>query len=232
MQSNESHDEVMDNVNIGTCNSHNLGNRLHGQFLTTDKLLEVLSINNSIVLAELPRTEKSDVYFILDNTCNMDKKVQRKRMVFWDNCGTWDTKLNSTKTTYFIMSSDGRLVSCLKKQDQYCIEIKRKFISLDPQPSQSNIYILKRYYATLKRDKNYKKRVSWFQQIPGIAQELLFTAVAEYLGMYPANVSNIHGSSKSTNQEYTRTSPGTKEYVKFGLEHGKTVRQVFNENFR
>ena len=38
-QSNESQVEVLGNVNIETCNSRNLGNRLHGQFLTTDKLL-------------------------------------------------------------------------------------------------------------------------------------------------------------------------------------------------
>ena len=54
----------------------------------------------------------------------MDKKAQGKRMDFWDNCGTWDTKLKSTKTTYFVMSSDGKLVSCLKKQDQYCRAVK------------------------------------------------------------------------------------------------------------
>jgi hypothetical protein len=57
-------------------------------------------------------------------------------------------------------------------------------------------------------------------------------AIAEYLGKYPADVQNRHGNAKITNQEYIRTSPVTKRKVRFEIESGKAVKQVFSDNFQ
>ena len=84
-------------------------------------------------------------------------------MEFWDNCGTWASKSLSVKTTYFA-NFNGRVRSVLEKNSVYGIEIKKNFVPLDPQPEKSEVFKLKRYYGTLERDSNYKKRISWFEK--------------------------------------------------------------------
>lgn len=151
-------------------------------------------------------------------------------MEFWDDCGTWDSKSSSTKTTYFI-SVDGRLVSLVKKNSLFCKEIKKKFVPLEPQPDEGQLFVMKRFYGTLNRDKNYKKRISWFEQLPGYPKETNAVAVAEYLGTFPSAEISKHGNARKTNQEYIRTSPKTKENVLEAVKSKKSVKEIFKEQF-
>ena len=75
-------------------------------------------------------------------------------MDFWDDCGVWDTKTTSNKTSYFIKNTFGNLESCIKKGGFFGKEIKRKFTPFEPQPT--DIFTLRRYYATLKREKTLR----------------------------------------------------------------------------
>ena len=84
----------------------------------------------------------------------------------------------STKTTYFVKQGDA-LVSCVNKNGLYCKEIKMEFVLLEPQPTDSTLFVLKRYYASLKRDSSYKKRISWFEKIPGFSKECKNKAAVE-----------------------------------------------------
>jgi hypothetical protein len=156
---------------------------LDEKFLQLDKIIEVLTSDNESH-SEAPRTVKENVYFLVDHNANLNRKANAKNMQFWDNCGTWDTKSTSTQTTYFARQNGGNLSFCVKKKDLYCKEIKKEFIPLDPQTDDTNLFILKRYYATLKRDNNYKKRISWFETMPGFSQDTKNKSIAEYLGKY------------------------------------------------
>ena len=160
------------NISKDTTNPDNIsnGHKLDGKFLQLDKIIEVLT-SDIESHSEVPRTVKENVYFLVDHNANLNRKANAKYMKFWDNCGTWDTKSTSTKTTYFVRQNGGNLSFCVKKKDLYCKEIKKEFIPLDPQPDDTHIFILKRYYATLKRDNNYKKRISWFETMPGFSQD-------------------------------------------------------------
>jgi hypothetical protein len=51
--------------------------------------------------------------------------------------------------------------SLLKKGGEYCKEVKKFFISLDPPPEPSSVVVVKRKYSSLARDLNHKKRVTW-----------------------------------------------------------------------
>lgn len=95
----------------------------------------------------MPRCKKENVYFLLDNTENVDRKSSGHGMEFWDNCGTWNSASLSNKTTYFV-HFNGRLRSVLKKDSVYGVELKKKFEPLDPQPVEDQVLILKRFYAT------------------------------------------------------------------------------------
>ena len=202
------------------------------KFLDTNKIIDKLSsFSENEVLKEMPRCKKENVYFLLDNSENIEKKEKGYNMEFWDNCGTWASKSLSVKTTFFA-NFNGRVRSVLEKESVYGIEIKKKFTPLEPQPDKSEIFVLKRYYGTLARDNNYKKRISWFEHMPGSSSERYKTvSLVEYLGTFPADEGSKHGNARKTNQEYVRTSSKTKENVLTALKNKQPVREIFKEHF-
>ena len=207
-----------------------LKNLPNGNFLDLDQLIDIFSTGNHEILNEIPRCKKENIFFLLDNSENLKRKASSKRMEFWDNCGTWDSKSSSTKTTYFFYFDD-KLTTAIKKQSQFGRIIKKQFVPFDPQPLENQLFILKRFYATLKRDKQFKKRISWFEQMPGNEKEFKTLAVVEYLGTFPEDEVSKHGNARKTNQEYVRTSPKTKENILAAVKTNKTAREIFKENF-
>ena len=206
-------------------------NFLKGKFLSTNALLGVLN-SATETLTEIPRTVKENVYFVLDHSSNISKKTNNTRMDHWDNCGIWETTSTSLKTTYFVRQENGTLKFCDKKKDgKFYREVRKKMALLDPQPNETNLVEMKRYYAKLQRDPKYEKRISWFEKLPGYSPEVLSRAVAEYLGKFLIEEKSRHRNSKKTNQEYVRSSPATKNKIRSDLESGKTVKQTFSDIF-
>ena len=114
----------------------------------------------------------------------------------------------------------------------YGIEIKKNFVPLDPQPDKSEVFKFKRYYGTLERDSNYKKRISWFEHMPGSSSDRYKTvSLVEYLGTFPADEGSKHGNARKTKQEYVRTAPKTKENILDALKKKQSVREIFKEHF-
>ena len=99
---------------------------IKNKFFDTRRLIEtVSSFTESEVLKVMPRVKKENVYFLLDNTENLQRKARGDNMEFWGNCGIWDSKSISNKTTYFVYSNN-RLRSILKEKSVYGIEVKKK----------------------------------------------------------------------------------------------------------
>ena len=63
--------------------------------------------------------------------------------------------------------------------------VKKVFTPLEPQPCVTDIVVMKRYYATLLRDPSYKKRITWFEQLPSNFDNKKMHAVAKYIGKFP-----------------------------------------------
>lgn len=106
----------------------------------------------------------------------------RLHLLIWSSLMGTSKKLNVRKGEhYFERKSKG----------------KRVYDILEPQPSQSDILQIHRYYTMLKADKSYKKRISWLG-LEGVSD----IAIVEYLGSFPGLVP--HGNSKHKN-EYVRT---------------------------
>ena len=132
-------------------------NFLKGKFLSTNALLGVLN-SATETLTEIPRTVKENVYFVLDHSSNISKKTNNTRMDHWDNCGIRETTSTSLKTTYFVRQENGTLKFCDKKKDgTFYREVRKKMVLLDPQPNETNLVEMKRYYAKLQRDPKYEK---------------------------------------------------------------------------
>ena len=110
-------------------NAEDTGIKLKGKFMTTEKLIHTLT-SEKTTHTEVPNPIKENVYFVLDHKDNLDRQTSSKRMMFWDNCGTWDTTYTSTKTTHFIEQPNGDLKSCVLKNGLYCTEIKKTVCSI------------------------------------------------------------------------------------------------------
>ena len=63
---------------------------------------------------------------------------------------------------------------CDKKKDgKFYREVRKKMVLLDPQPNETNLVEMKRYYAKLQSDPKYEKPISWFEKLPSYSPEVL-----------------------------------------------------------
>ena len=123
-------------------------------------------------------------------------------------------------------------------QGRYCLDKKENGKAmktpLEPQPSEGNILVLKRYYSTLKVNGSYKRRTTWIEKLPHCISEdvnILYYALVEYSGVYTGLSS--HGHSHS-NTPYIRSSKVTMDKIdsKVLLKTSKEIyHKVLSEGY-
>ena len=196
----------------------NANSLLNGKNLTAAELFTCVQ-DHVVVVQDIPKGFKDNVYFCLQKQTNGAS--------FPDDCGSWDTHSGRTVKTDFVLTADNCLKFTIKKDNMYYFEKKskgkKKLTLYDPQPER--VVTLHRYYTVLKRDKTYKKRVSWFSNIP---PEFKNVAVVEYTGTCPRT--NLpHGNSKHSTQEYIRTDPKILDKVKEGIQQKQSCSDIYKE---
>ena len=72
---------------------------------------------------------------------------------------------------------------------------KKMLILYTPQPD--HVVTLHRYYTTLKREKSYKKHVSWFSNIPSHLQDRSHIAIVEYMVYLLDKMNHMHMATQS-----------------------------------
>ena len=168
---------------------------------------------NITPLVSVPAGLKENIYFIVDNTNNCDRKAQGLKCHYPDDCGAWlSSKGTSPKALY--AEYEGVFKSIVKHDGLYCLYRKPKtYTALNPQPADSEVTVLQRNYATLKADTNYRRRVSW---LINSKQKL---AVVEYVGKFPGR--HAHGNIKVQDDapDYIRTNPATLEKISELAKH-------------
>jgi hypothetical protein len=75
-------------------------NKLSGRFLDVEELCEVLQ-GDSVNSSSIPNGVKENTYFLIKNDKNVEKRKQKMRSNFNDDCGAWLSKSSSTKKTLF-----------------------------------------------------------------------------------------------------------------------------------
>ncbi|CAC5406025.1 unnamed protein product [Mytilus coruscus] len=142
----------------------------------------------------IPDGIKNDVYFLVKNDENVERRKNGVRSKFPDDCRGYDYSTGSTSKNYFITNPESRLKVVFKKGDKFCykkvVKGKKIYYPHETQPSSDNITELFRYYTTLKKDSSCKRRVSW---LGGHENHI---ALVEYSGKFPGLVP--HGNSKDT----------------------------------
>ncbi len=184
------------------------GKRLpEGRFLDSEKLISLLLATGD-PLPSIPAGCKENVYFIVENRKNVERRRQGRASVFCDDCGAWDEKGSSPKC-FFLKRADGRLLTVFDRRAHgkgYCVQKKKQnvisLVSLDPQPDPDDVIAVHRYYTKLKGCSSYKRRVTWLED-----SDISENCCVEYVGSYPG--SRPHGRRLRDAEPYRRRSPET-----------------------
>ncbi|XP_076030215.1 uncharacterized protein LOC143018598 [Oratosquilla oratoria] len=188
---------------------------LNGKFLSAQTLIRILRSTTTPDHDLIPEGIKQNVYSTINNWHNIERRKRGKQSVFCDDCGVWDRKLSSTKVVHFVDTGNNSVQFVNKVSGNWC---KGKKL-LEPQPDETSIYSLRRFHATLQRDKGYKKRVSWIEGGPTIA-------LVEYIGTFPTK-RNFHGSCKRSVGEYVKKGGAVKDAIVRAVKTGKAPRDIY-----
>jgi hypothetical protein len=156
---------------------------LQKSFLEVHDIIKVLqNCPYSMAHPFIPPGIKNNVYFVVQNSENIEIREPRMKRGL-DDCGIWHSR-NGYSKICFIKTKAGNLNNVMPRKNKFYYQrrsrTKVKYDLIEPQPDPSTVLTLRRYYATLKLDPTYKKRVSWLETQ---SSEDIF--VAEYLGKYP-----------------------------------------------
>ena len=194
------------------------------RFMDANKLYAFLTVG-ATVHKEVPKGLKENVSYLVDNSSNVSRQQNGGKNVFWDDCGAWNSRDGRNLTAHYV--KDGSALRNVNVQDgQVCkkktVNGKRIWVPVEEQPSSDDIVTISSYYATLKADKSYRKRVSWLVMQPNIA-------VYEYQGTPPA-VNAEHGLARKTQVEFVRTKPSVLEKIRAGLKEKRAqARDVYEQ---
>jgi len=152
------------------------------------------------VLSEVPRGVKENVWYVVDNSGNVERQADGKKNIFWDDCGAWSSKDGHVvKRTYVV--SGKRLSVVQVVNGLYCkqqvVNKKRSWVPLEVQPCTDAVVVVSSFYTTLKDDSSYRKKVSWLSVQPNIA-------VYEYQGRPPLIKGILHSYNHNFKSELDR----------------------------
>ena len=72
----------------------------------------------------IPIGEKNNVFFVVKNNTNADKRQRGIRSNFSDDCGVYNSAKGSTPKTYLTADTEGKLKVIYKKGDSFCYSKK------------------------------------------------------------------------------------------------------------
>jgi hypothetical protein len=192
-----------------------------------DKTLKTLTetrLGDNLPL--IPDCRKENMYFQVDN----DKRSKTTKRQFTDECGAWQK--SSLKTHYYLKSNFCNFEYIYKKQSIFFMRKNGSMVPLNPQPDLDSLVILQvvSYHSKLKKDKNYQRRVNWFQNFPN-HDDIQLIYIFEYIGNNPGDMP--HGLAKNTTQSYKRVTLGQKSTIADGLKawfktlnHSKQIAKI------
>ena len=191
-----------------------VGNALpSGKFMTIEQIINIVK-SGLAARPSIPVGKKDNVFFLLNDSATL-----------CDDCGIWDSKKGSTVNSYFVIDEVGKPKTIYFKNQQWCTENrcggKKSWVPLPSQPLKNSIIKVHRYYASLKDDQHFKKRVTTV-----ISKKFPLRKVVEYCGVRSKSES-VHGNAKM-HKVYIRTDPRVMEKISDAVKT-KPPRQVYQE---
>jgi hypothetical protein len=161
--------------------------------------------------SSIPPGKKDNVYILVDNSRNVNRKTHGQRYTFVDDRGAWTTPSTSMPRTPYVADSAGTWRRVFFKYGKYCTEHNpsRKaytYEELAPQPAGNEVIVVRHYYNKLTAAPNdYQRRISWLEGGT--------VALVEYTGVFPGHCP--HGNMTKNQGVYRRTDPDTLNAIVF-----------------
>lgn len=161
-----------------------------------------LIYNAKNILNQIPTGRKENVFFLINDESNSQRKTRGFNSQHYDDCGAWKSH---GSVTHFLDTADGQKALVILKEGSYFWSKgkgpTRTFEKVEPQPTENMVMKVHRYYSQSVSDKSYKRRIT--QIIDGVVDFKI--SVVEYLGKFPGLIS--HGNAKEQNEVYERSNP-------------------------
>jgi hypothetical protein len=163
-----------------------------GTFLDQNSIYSMI-ISNEPPLPRIPTGRKDDMAFRIDNTFNRKRVDSGKNAAFSDDCGAWTSC--SSKKNYFILAGKQQLKHVDFTQGVYMHLVRGQKVPMDPQPNESKILVMRRYYSTLKTNPDFRRRMTLVIKFPVNVKPEHDVYVAEYTGNMTTPILP-HGNTK------------------------------------
>ena len=115
------------------------------KFLDVSDSVRILEDFTNSVLESCPRGVKEDLFFIVDNQANSQRRKDGLHSQFWDDCGSWIGGGPSNRSFYLRGPGNG-LKKVVLKNGAFCWERSRNkstvFIPLVPQPNEGSFLLV------------------------------------------------------------------------------------------
>ena len=207
-----------------------------GKFLPADRLLTLLvcfnetNSNSTTILPWIPDGCKDNKYFTVQNSSNVQRRLNGQQSQFVDDCGAWTgVSGGASPSTRFLQVSPDIFKHVIYRRNVYHKEVrldkKKILVELDPQPNPSDIFQLHWHYSSLKASTSYKRRISWVDCASDSAM-ITPVCVAEYVGVYPG--STTHGNSHGNSNVYVRSSTKVMTEIGAGVRN-QAPRKVYED---
>ena len=131
-----------------------------------------------------------------------------------------------TVNSDFVFGENNNVKYLSLRDGIYCTEKtisgRKAYEKIVPQPSAESVPTLSRYYTTLKRSNQYKRRVSQLQSSDNTQSSF---AVVDYTSKYPDEAA-AHGNAKHQNTMCRRTNPYILEKIASVARSNNSPRDV------
>ncbi|XP_050690795.1 uncharacterized protein LOC126982630 [Eriocheir sinensis] len=127
-----------------------------GQFCKLPEVFELLRYPGN-ALESIPPGEKNNVFFIVNNSEHELKTNKGGFNKFHDDC-VWERSSGSQISSH--VGNFNGLLKAMALYENKFYERNPPMSVLDPQPDKESVVKVRRFYATLKANKDYKRRIT------------------------------------------------------------------------
>jgi hypothetical protein len=187
--------------------------------LQVPQIVSVLSDQELPMVSKVPNGQFSNMAFIVDYKNNLKNHELGLKQQHFDPNRAY--KRPSTNYAYYVLTNGAfQFVTKDSSTGLYCKSGKL----LNHQPEKEHIFLLRKV-DHLHHSKTYKKRTSYFTEVPESHKFLLGRALVEFIGDAPPT--KIHGNSLTNTNPYIRMDPKIIAQAK-ELCKTKTPSQVYS----
>ena len=94
---------------------------LNCNFMDPSELYHLRNTSNAM-LHEVPKDRKENVYFLINNISNTDRRGAGKQSILEDDCGVWATKGSTKKHFFWCTEGSMTYVECKNGQYVKCVK--------------------------------------------------------------------------------------------------------------